>query len=62
LPLTFLLYLTRVHQNFYGDTFFPELVDSEWEKVSEEFNPAEEKGGLSYTFEVLRRVGVNNNG
>jgi len=58
LPQTELLYLTRVHKHFDGDTFFPELVDSQWQKVSEDFNPAEEEGGLSYTFEVLRRIGV----
>lgn len=33
LPLTNRLYLTRVHERYDGDVFFPEITESDWEKA-----------------------------
>lgn len=39
LPMATRLYLTRVHQTLEGDSFFPTISWSEWEKISEEAHP-----------------------
>ena len=44
------LYLTRVHDRFQVDTFFPEFDLTQWEKISAEFHPADEKNPHSFTF------------
>lgn len=36
LPFADELYLTEIHQNFAGDTFFPELNSAEWQEVARE--------------------------
>lgn len=49
------LYITRVHHNFEGDAFFPEINKSQWELVSQEPHSADEKNEYDYTFEEYRR-------
>jgi len=49
------IYLTRVHHTFEGDTFFPEIVESQWEVVSEEKHEPDEKNKYSYSFVTLKR-------
>ena len=41
--------LTRVHSEFEADTFFPEIGD-EWELVSEEYHPADERHKYEFTY------------
>ena len=50
LPLAEKLYLTKIHHNFEGDTFFPEIDFSEWEieNIPETFK--DDKSELHYTF------------
>ncbi|MBB6612078.1 dihydrofolate reductase [Pontibacter sp. Tf4] len=49
------IYLTRVHHTFEGDTFFPEIVENQWEAVSEEKHEPDEKNKYSYSFVTLKR-------
>src|SRR3989338_436288 len=42
LPLANRLYLTYIHQNFEGDTFFPEFNMNEWQEESREDHQPEE--------------------
>ena len=49
------LYITRVHHNFEGDAFFPEIDTKIWEKVSEEKHEADDKNEYDYTFVEYRR-------
>ena len=49
------LYITRVHHNFEGDVFFPEIDMNMWERVSEESHTADEKNEYDYTFVEYRR-------
>lgn len=51
LPLAQKLYITQVHKSFDGDTFFPEIEDKDWQLVSSEFHPADEKHSLAFTFQ-----------
>ncbi len=44
---------TEIHADIEGDTYFPPLVDSEWEEA--ERLPQPEENGLAYDFVVLRR-------
>jgi dihydrofolate reductase len=50
------LYLTEVDAEIEGDTFFPELDDSEWRLVRSEAHPADDKNEYPYTFKLLERV------
>ncbi|MDR1739225.1 MAG: dihydrofolate reductase [Bacteroidales bacterium] len=50
------LYLTRVLQDFEGDTVFPEVLSNEWKTVEESEIYTDEKSGLKYQFVVLKRL------
>lgn len=56
LPLTERLYITQVHQAFEADTFFPEINDLEWDKLTEEPHQADDKNAIDYTFESYQRI------
>lgn len=45
------IYLTKVYKNFNGDTFFPEIDYSKWEKVYE--SPIQEENNLKYQYTNL---------
>lgn len=47
--------LTRVHAEFEADTFFPEIEDSEWELVKEQFHDKDEKHDHSFTYLTYER-------
>src|SRR6056297_1078007 len=49
------IYLTRVHATFDADTFFSEPNFKQWEIVSEEFHPADEKHQYSFSVYVMDR-------
>ncbi len=44
------IYLTLVHQDFAGDTFFPEFPASEWKLVSREDFKRDEKNPYDFSF------------
>lgn len=56
LPFVDTLYVTRVHNNFEGDAFFPEIDSNQWKLVSSESHQADEKNEYDYTFEVYQRL------
>lgn len=56
LPRAGRLHLTRIHETFEGDTFFPEFDRTEWQLVSADFRPKDEKNLYDCTFEVYERV------
>ena len=49
------IYLTRIHAEVEGDTFFPDFDLDEWELVSEEHCKAEDKNEFDYSFLVYER-------
>jgi len=49
------LYLTRVHKPFEGDVFFPEINYAEWNLISKEDLPFDEKLGFAYSYENYER-------
>lgn len=49
------LYLTEVDLDTEGDVFFPKLIMSEWQLVSEEQHTQDEKNEFNYVFKVFER-------
>ena len=49
------IYLTRIHAEVEGDTFFPEFDLDDWELVSEEHHEADEKNEFDFSFLVYER-------
>ena len=56
LPLAQKLYLTYIHHNFEGDTFFPEFNQEEWQEISRENHQSDEKNLFPYSFVVLEKL------
>ncbi len=48
--------LTRVHQNFEADTFFPEIDLKIWKMTSEEYHPADEKHKFDFTYQTFIKI------
>lgn len=44
------LYVTKIDQDFEGDTSFPDIDESMWKKISEENHEPDEKNNLSFSF------------
>ena len=49
------IYLTRIHQEFEGDVFFPPIDRAEWRLGSSRFCAADEKNHYDHTYEVWER-------
>ncbi|MDA0708114.1 MAG: type 3 dihydrofolate reductase [Proteobacteria bacterium] len=56
LPHADRLYLTRIHAQIEGDTYFPELKKSDWIEYSSIRHEAGEKDSHDYSFIVLDRI------
>ncbi|OED44098.1 dihydrofolate reductase [Endozoicomonas sp. (ex Bugula neritina AB1)] len=50
------LYLTKVHQSFEGDAFFPEFDENQWVESSRQDLHSEDEEPLTYSYLVLDRV------
>ena len=57
LPRADTLYLTRIHADFEGDTWFPELDEAEWREVERRDCEPDEKNPYRYSFIRLDRTG-----
>jgi len=49
------LYLTFVHGTFSGDAWFPQFNPDEWNEMSREDRPADEKNPYPHSFVILDR-------
>jgi dihydrofolate reductase len=50
------LYITLVHEEFEGDTYFPAIDLNEWKEISREAHTADEVNHYPYTFIVLEKT------
>ncbi|MBL7951635.1 MAG: dihydrofolate reductase [Flavobacteriales bacterium] len=50
------LYLTLVHSDVEGDTYFPQLDPGEWNEVTRTRHEADERHSYAFSFVVLERV------
>lgn len=55
LPYAQKLYLTKVHESFDADVFFPEINMNEWEIVAEEHHSKGQKNEFDFSFVDLVR-------
>jgi len=55
LPEADKLYLTMIHHQFEGDTFFPVFDIEKWELESREIGPKDEKNPYDYEFLIYKR-------
>ena len=55
LPRADRLYLTSIHEEFEGDTKFPEFEESDWQLISEENQEPDEKNPYPYSFLVYEK-------
>jgi dihydrofolate reductase len=53
LSLTDKIYLTRVHESFEADTFFPAIDDNIWKEIDPERHEPDEKHAYAFTFSTL---------
>jgi len=49
------IYVTIIHQDFDGDTYFPEIEQSIWKETEREDHQPDEKNKLPYSFITLER-------
>lgn len=49
------IYLTLIHAQIEGDTFFPKFDQAEWEETEHQDYPADERNACSYSFLTLER-------
>ncbi|CAM4240276.1 dihydrofolate reductase [Gillisia limnaea] len=48
--------LTRVHGEFEADTFFPEIDESQWKVVAEEYHEKDERHQYAFTYLTYERT------
>ena len=48
--------LTRVHEKFEADTFFPKISENKWELINEEFNEKDERHQFSFTYKTYIKI------
>ncbi|MDC2975218.1 dihydrofolate reductase [Bacteroidota bacterium] len=48
--------LTRVHEEFKADTFFPKIDKDKWKLINEEFNEKDEKHQFSFTYKTYIKI------
>ena len=56
MEFTDVLYITEVHHEFDGDTYFPEIDLDEWEEVQRENFKKDEKHPYAYSFVMYKKI------
>jgi len=59
LPAVNKIYLTRVHANVPGDTFFPELDSRQWHETPVASHPVDERHAHAFSFINLQRASLS---
>ena len=48
--------LTRVHEEFEADTFFPKINEDEWQLINEEKHEMDERHEYSFTYKTYLKI------
>lgn len=49
------IYLTRIHHQFEGDVYFPEVSINDWNLMQNRFRAADEKNKYAHSFQVWEK-------
>ena len=55
MPYAEKLYITRIHVDMQGDTYFPYINDDEWSITFKESHEKDDKNQYDYTYEIYER-------
>lgn len=55
-PFSNTIELTRVHESFEADTFFPKIDHKSWKLVTEEYHPKDEKHKHAFSYLTYIRI------
>lgn len=55
MPFCQKMYITIIHFDFEGDTYFPPVDFSQWKLISDEMHLPDEKNHYSYSFRIFER-------
>ncbi|MEC9206217.1 MAG: dihydrofolate reductase [Pseudomonadota bacterium] len=55
IPIAQRIYITKIHEKFVGDTWFPKINNSDWEVTSKE-NHITEGNRIKYSYLIYRRT------
>jgi len=55
LPKVQRMYITWVHAEFVGETYFPDYAPEQWQEIERQDFPADAKNAYPYSFTVLER-------
>lgn len=55
MPYADTLEITRVHENFEADTFFPQIDEKLWKLTKEEFHPRDDRHKHEFTYLTYKR-------
>jgi dihydrofolate reductase len=55
MPIADRIYMTRVHAQLDGDTFFPPIDEKEWQLTDNRDFPADDKHAYAYSFQLWQR-------
>lgn len=50
------MYLTEIHEDFPGDTFFPSYDRGEWKVIEQKEGTVDEKNHYKHTFFILEKI------
>ena len=56
LPITQRLYFTLIHNNFVGDTYFPDWQENNWQEITCARHEADQYNAWDYDFIVLEKL------
>lgn len=56
LPQVQRMYITRIHAEFIGDTYFPNYDSTEWREIQKQTYLADKKNSYNYSFSILERI------
>lgn len=56
MDLVDVLEITHVNESYKGDTFFPEINESIWNVLEEEYHPKDKSHNIDFTYKTWKRI------
>ena len=55
MPYVTKMYVTEIHKDFEGDTFFPKIDESVWKEISREKGPGDPENDFEYEYVIYEK-------